>query len=58
MDVKKIKYYDKIVPIFTTGKLRSSLDHRDTRAEPPHGLRQFKAGVPAAQDNEMPRQAI
>ena len=39
MDVKKLKYYDKIVPLFKTGKLTPESGHRAGHRAPHRRLR-------------------
>src|ERR1700741_4794334 len=46
------------VGVLLGGHLRAFLDHRHSRTETPHGLRQFKADVTAAHNDEMLWQTI
>src|SRR5260370_23013877 len=56
--VKQIKKSGADVGIFPLGELRASFDHAHLRAEPPHRLREFKAYVASANDDEMTWQTI
>src|ERR1700680_4761908 len=55
---EQVQQRGSYVAVLSTNELRISLDNRHTRTEASHGLRQFKADVTAAHNDEMFRQSV